>query len=448
MPTGALWRMLFGGKRSSTVLSRSPFWWKTGGSGGILTDGAGLHAIQLGSAAGADTNDPLFLPLGASGQYLYFPGVGGNNATTPNAAALNITGDLDLRARVAMDDWTPAAESVFLNKGPIGASGYYFSVAPSGALNLYWFNGAASVFKGSTVATGVTDGSLKWIRATLDVDNGAGGNTVTFYTSDDGVAWTVLGAPVVTAGVTSITAATGVLAVGSLAAGANVCAGKFYRAQVYNGIGGTLVFDANFANAVEPFSTFAESSPNAATVTINRSASGRKATMVDRDQDLLGTDDEVLIADADDLDVPAGQSFTVFALVRQYATPTNTGRYAANQTTGAGYRLSSNGVSIQSLFQVSDGTNSASATGPAFSAGVLTLVAGVRDTAAGKIRCYADGFGADVSDPSGDLSNALSLAFGARSDGASFQDFVIVGGGVIREALSAADLARVKAELL
>jgi hypothetical protein len=72
--------------------------------GDLLTAGKRTDTSATnGTAAefGYDGEDFVLLP-GASGDYV----------STPDAAALDITGDLDLRVRVAMDDWTPAAESI------------------------------------------------------------------------------------------------------------------------------------------------------------------------------------------------------------------------------------------------------------------------------------------------------------------------------------------------
>jgi hypothetical protein len=46
-------------------------------------------------------------------------------------------------------------------------------------------------------------------------------------------------------------------------------AGAASRAQIYDGIGGTLVFDADFSAELPGTASFTESSANAATVTIN-----------------------------------------------------------------------------------------------------------------------------------------------------------------------------------
>ena len=213
----------------------------------------------------------------SSTNVLCLNGVAGNYASAPDSVPLSITGDIDIRAYLALDDWTPSAAHTIIGKIPTtsGQWSYTFDVnTTTGTLLLGWSpNGssAAVIAKSSTVAPTVANYAGLWIRATLDVDNGAAGNTVTFYTSTDGVAWTQLGDPVVTAGVTSIFNGTADVGIGSNSSGVNRVAGLIYRAQIYNGIAGTLVFDANFATASKLAPSFTESSSNAATVTINTS---------------------------------------------------------------------------------------------------------------------------------------------------------------------------------
>jgi hypothetical protein len=221
--------------------------------------------------------------LGVEGtKFLSLPGVAGNYASTPDAAALDITGDIDIRVRVAMDDWTLSAGQALVSKY-IGADfdrSWWLSVSLSGTLQLQWSTlgtaaTLATVF--STAAVPAADGAEIWVRATLDVDNGAGGNTVQFFTSADGLTWTQLGADVITAGTTSIRSGNAELRVGQRSDANSPAAGKFYRAQVLNGIGGTVVFDADFTQQTIGATTFTESSSNAATVTIN----GTSAKIVD-----------------------------------------------------------------------------------------------------------------------------------------------------------------------
>lgn len=198
-------------------------------------------------------------PEDSGTNYLNLPGASGDYASTPDSAALDITGDIEIIVYAAADDWTPASASmVFIAKSTNTGNQRSYRLRltqTTGTLAVITsVDGAATIVSISTVATGFVDGTGHWVRATVDVDNGAGGNTVTFYTSDDAedtaiasISWTQLGAAVVNAGTTSIFSSSAELTIGAHTAGTlSVFDGKIYVAYIYNGIGGTLaaLFDA------------------------------------------------------------------------------------------------------------------------------------------------------------------------------------------------------------
>ncbi|UJV42089.1 hypothetical protein [Streptomyces sp. AMCC400023] len=178
--------------------------------------------------------------------YLALPGASGDYASTPDAAALDITGDIDLRVRVALNDWTPAAESTLIAKYTATGNqrSYALAVTTAGALIFRWSEDG-TVEKTETSSAnlgGLTAGATTWVRATLDADVGGTDAQVTFYTSEDGSTWTQLGAVQAVGAVTSIFASTAVLELGGQTLGTvNRLAGKVFRAQVLSGIGGTSV---------------------------------------------------------------------------------------------------------------------------------------------------------------------------------------------------------------
>lgn len=219
---------------------------------------------------------------------LYLPGASGAYASSPDSNVLDMVGDIDFRAKVAFVDWTPGALSAIVTKwGASGQRSYMFTLENTGVLGLYWTaNGSTQNSAFSTVATGVADGATKWVRVTMDVDNGATQRDIKFWTSNDGVSWTQLGTTVTQAGVTSIFASTAQLEIGSQNSGVSFYANAtFYQVQLRSNIlddGTGIVFDANFATAqIAP--AFLESSSNAAAVTINGTAvMGVYAQIVDQ----------------------------------------------------------------------------------------------------------------------------------------------------------------------
>lgn len=219
--------------------------------------------------------DTPFFVNEVNGSYLRTTGVASSYASTPDSVPLSITGDIDIRVRVALDDWTPATTQNLVVKWASSQLSYNLSVGTDGKVRSAWTADHATVLGlTSSVATGLTDGSVKWVRATVDVDNGAGGSDQKYYLSDDGISWAQLGTTRTNAGTTSIYDGTALLEVGSQFGGTqNNTVGNFYRAQVRNNIlddGTGIVFDADFTAPAADAVSFTESSANAATVSINQ----------------------------------------------------------------------------------------------------------------------------------------------------------------------------------
>lgn len=228
---------------------------------------------------------PCCIPSGISYQQLSWslpsinalviPGPTGGYASTPDNATLDIVGDMELIADVALNDWVSGAFQTLIGKWTeTTQQSYRLGVGSTGLLQFAWSTaGNNPVGVGSTAAP-IPDpvtGRLA-VRATMDVNNGAGGNTVTFYTAPTAAGpWTQLGAAVITGGVTSIFSGTAILEVGSNSVGTgNVMAGKVYSAQVINGLGGAAVANPNFAAQAAGTTSFVDAAGR--TWTINSPA--------------------------------------------------------------------------------------------------------------------------------------------------------------------------------
>jgi hypothetical protein len=116
--------------------------------------------------------------------------------------------------------------------------------AARGGQSKAYFEGVALQY-GKTIT--ITDGEYLWIKYTLDVDNGAGGHDVKFYTAADQATepttWTQLGSTVTTAGTTSVWPGTAGLIIGGRSATTQVFNGSLARVIIRNGIGGNTVLD-------------------------------------------------------------------------------------------------------------------------------------------------------------------------------------------------------------
>lgn len=212
-------------------------------------------------------NTPVRASTAGAGVVLYLPPDSATaGVTTPDNAALDITGDIDVRA-----DLTPAAWAGSFTSGAWEVMGKYTTVGnqrsylmlvdDDGEIEFRWSNdGTALLRRFSTAPVPHLGGHRGAIRATLDVNNGAAGHTVTFYTAPTMAGpWTVLGDPVVTAGTTSIFSGTAALEVGDISIlGFGVQRRHFHSVEVRNGIDGTAVANPVFADQTIGASSFAD----------------------------------------------------------------------------------------------------------------------------------------------------------------------------------------------
>lgn len=184
--------------------------------------------------------------------------------------------DLDLQILVRPADLTPSSNQIivgeYLTTG--NKRGWFLRLDTGGTLRLQTStNGTATVSYDSTVtvgSAGYVDGDKMWLRATLDVNIAGTNKEAKFYTSDDGITWTQLGATVNTATVTTIFSdAANVITMGGEGTGATYV-GKVYEVRLYSTIGGT-------SNLVDPdpwdWSTATYGATGVTTVTPSVSAS-------------------------------------------------------------------------------------------------------------------------------------------------------------------------------
>jgi hypothetical protein len=410
----------------------------------------------------------------ASVAYVELPGVVGNNMTVPDAAAVDITGDICHIWHVRPADITPAAAVALGAKfSPTGGNqSWRVTIETAGTIIYAWVDsGGTTRSATSTVAlsvNGYADNQALHIAVTHDVDNGAAGNSVRFWTSPDATTWTQLGTTVTQAFTTSIFNSAAVVEIGSRSTNtASPFDGGIFRYRMNNGIGASgavstanVVLDVDTSVLTDMAAT-SFTATTGQTVTINRSTGATYKTKVVLpgipSRILNGTSDYGEVADLAGLDFGASDSFTVWALVETWATfGTNdaiVAKKANNTDTTQGWKLA-NGPSTaaQVRAEIGDGTNGVGCTTSASrTSGALTLVSLIRNVTADTIAAAINGtIATPVTDTTtGTLANAEVVRFGRLSGaGTEYTPLRVFAWGIHPYAMTSAELTALRTALI
>lgn len=206
-------------------------------------------------------NTPFRITLPGPDTYL---AVNSGRASTPDAAPLDITGDLDVRVDVTLDNWKAGTTNTEL-AGKYVISGnqrsWLFMVDQLGRLVFRWSADGTAIIQqfSDTPVTPSTSGRLT-VRATIDVNDGAGNNVVTLYQGPSMTGpWTTLDT-FTTAGVTSIFNSTAAVDVGDVSGvGFLTPAGHFHAFQLRSGINGSIVANPDFTVQTVGAASFVDS---------------------------------------------------------------------------------------------------------------------------------------------------------------------------------------------
>lgn len=226
----------------------------------------------------------------------------------PSTNALNITGDIDIYLEVEPETWNhsqvlaakwanwPDSRTDALGVDTLAS--WVFQLNADSTLSFIWDDGATTGLSGAkhrvSSTAAVPTRLRQYVRATLDVNNGASGNTATFYTSTDGSSWTQLGDAIVSSGTTVINSSRSPLTIGALQPGLSPqgsvydidswnidinqpqfvindgfwmpvtrpFVGKIYSLTVKTGIAGTTVASPNFKNQTNGVYNFSDTQSN------------------------------------------------------------------------------------------------------------------------------------------------------------------------------------------
>jgi hypothetical protein len=247
-----------------------------------------------------------------------FPGTNGNYMSVPDAAPLDVAGDIEIVVRASLTDWTPASVGNCLiakDSGSAGGRSWYLRIlSPTGQPQLAFSPDATTTPAGyAGTAPPFVDGQPYWLKVTRNATTGL---ISFFYAADsptEPTSWTATGTISSPAG--AIGAGTANINIGARLNGAlELTSGRIYRAIVRNGIAGTVVLDVNEAQAPTPGQTsFAASG---GTVTVNQS--GSTIVQADYSQPIvrgtvfnMGENDAGTMIDATHFLAQSGQTVTV-----------------------------------------------------------------------------------------------------------------------------------------
>lgn len=173
--------------------------------------------------------------------HVRFTGGAGAYVSTPDDAALDVPGDIEIVTRVRLADWTPAADVTPAQK----AGAYGLTLRTTGALRLWvYVGGVLTNMPDSTVTVDSVAAANEWVWLRATRASGSG-NTNYYYSLDQVedaalVNWTALGVQVV-GGAGAVTNSANILQLDGSGAAIPF---DMQTALIRNGIGGTLA--ANF----------------------------------------------------------------------------------------------------------------------------------------------------------------------------------------------------------
>ena len=264
-------------------------------------------------------NTPIRIALNAGGPYLDMTAGGIHSVSTPDSAALDVLGDIDVRIDVTLLDYVDP-QMLAIRYADGGNLSWALAMHQDGTLIFWWTPTGSSAqqrYARSTMPVPAHTGERIVLRVTLDVDDGAGGCLAAFYTAKtvDAEAWATLGTPVTPTGTgtTSLFNATAALYIGdnpvSLTpdgtSGLSRLEGCVYGLQVRDGIDGTLAVDVDVDAQAEAGGTdFTDATGLVWSVTGTASLSNRYVRMVGEvpawppSRDLSGADRTVSIQPA------------------------------------------------------------------------------------------------------------------------------------------------------
>lgn len=313
-------------------------------------------------------------------------------------------------------------------------------------------------------AHNISVGTKAWFGATLTINNTTFQHTVKFYTSLDGVNWTLFDT-VVTANPsgTALTLRSNAanIYISSSNVGIAGVEGKYYRAKIWNtdSFAGNPVLDVDF-DALTSASQVNLVCTTGQVATFNRHTAGRKMIVMPskvkggRSVWSFGGDavaDYMLVPNNDLLNFGLNDSFTFLAVLRIWPTPAADQRIIMKWIPSSGYYFSKTSGGVYALNYDSPAGGAGGAGAPAYTNGVLGMATGIRNTTTDLTYVYNNTFmGVPAVDSTiGTLSNTAPLTIGSQHyNTTGYADMELAAVAIWRRALTDQEIKTVKEYLI
>jgi hypothetical protein len=422
--------------------------------------------------------DPTLLDVEDKG-YFYQPSIsaGTNGATIPSAvgSSTDITGNIALAVQIRPFETYVASPKALIGKRQSGvdSSVTNYSIGfnggtPPGPNMFFSYTSSADTTSRLVYATkghNIPIGTKAWFGATLTINNTTFQHTVKFYTSLDGVNWTLFDT-VVTAnpGGTALSLRSNA-AFNYIAASNTGLAGpegKYYRAKIWNtdSFAGNPVLDVDFDSITYP-AQVSFTCNTGQLVTMNRGTTGRRMVVMPskanggRSVWIFGADagaaDYFIIPNNDLVNFGLNDSFTLMAVARSWSVPATDQRFIMKWDPTGGYYLSKANTGVAALNFVSGAGGSGGASNPGYVAGSLMAHTGIRNVSKDTTYVYANTtMGVPATDSTiGTLSSNTPLTIGSQYyNNSGYADMELAAVAIWRRVLTDQEIKIVKEYLV
>ncbi|MER5882722.1 hypothetical protein ABT160_02720 [Streptomyces sp. NPDC001941] len=225
-------------------------------------------------------NTPIRVSVPGTESYLALSGAQADIASTPDHASLGITGDIDIRVEATCDWYTSQLNQTLIGQWGVEGNRAWLLRIYGGNLTLLWTTGglaSAAFFWDFTLPRLPRRAALRFV---LDVNNGSGNlATAAYWSTSISGTWTQFGTGT-GSGVTSIFNSTAPLEIGPTQTGTvpmrAPLVGRVHRAEVRNGIGGSVVANPDFTAKTPGTTSFADGAGRTWTVGGNAAITNRE----------------------------------------------------------------------------------------------------------------------------------------------------------------------------